>query len=64
MSLTGRVMSIRAAGGKLVFLDLHGDEQKVQIMATANKYEGDFNEIRAKIKRGDIIGVVGTPGRS
>ena len=29
VALTGRVMSIRAAGPKLVFIDLHGDDAKV-----------------------------------
>jgi lysyl-tRNA synthetase class II len=29
ISLTGRIMSIRASGAKLLFLDLHGDEHKV-----------------------------------
>ena len=29
VAVTGRVMSIRAAGPKLVFIDLHGDDAKV-----------------------------------
>lgn len=32
--VTGRAMSIRAAGPKLVFIDLNGDDAKIQIMAT------------------------------
>jgi len=35
VSVTGRVMSIRAAGPKLVFIDLTGDDFKIQVMATA-----------------------------
>jgi len=29
VAVTGRVMSIRAAGSKLIFIDLHGDEHKI-----------------------------------
>jgi len=57
-------MSIRAAGNKLVFMDLVGDDYKVQLMATANNYEGNFETLVNDIKRGDIIGVEGAPGRS
>lgn len=28
-ALTGRIMSIRSAGAKLIFMDLHGDDFKV-----------------------------------
>jgi lysyl-tRNA synthetase class 2 len=42
IAVTGRVISIRAAGPKLVFIDLTGDDHKVQIMATAQNYEADF----------------------
>ena len=62
--MTGRVMSIRAAGPKLIFIDLHGDDAKVQIMATAQNYEGDFDQIHNNIRRGDIVGVNGIAGRS
>jgi lysyl-tRNA synthetase class 2 len=64
VSLAGRVMSIRAAGAKLIFIDLMGDETKVQIMASASTYKGDFDSIHSNIRRGDIIGVEGIPGRS
>jgi len=33
-SLSGRIHNIRASGSKLVFYDLHGEGNKVQIMAT------------------------------
>lgn len=57
-------MSIRAAGPKLVFIDLTGDETKIQLMATAANYEGDFEYLHSTVRRGDIIGVEGVPGRS
>ena len=43
VAITGRVMSIRASGNKLVFIDLVGDEHKVQIFASADKYQGEFD---------------------
>jgi lysyl-tRNA synthetase class 2 len=34
-------------------------------MCTANNYKGsDFDELHAAVRRGDIIGVEGNPGRS
>lgn len=65
VSVTGRVMSIRGAGAKLVFIDLHSDDYKVQIFATANNYTGgEFDQIIHTVKRGDIVGVEGHVGRT
>jgi len=64
VAVTGRVMSIRVAGPKLMFIDLNGDDHKVQIMATAQNYEGNFDDIHESIRRGDIVGVHGVVGRS
>jgi len=33
-------------------------------MATAQNYTGDFEQLRSALRRGDIIGVQGVPGRS
>lgn len=57
-------MSVRAAGTKLIFIDLHGDDYKVQVFATAANYSGDFDSLHTSVKRGDIIGVEGNPGRT
>eukprot|EP01016_Furgasonia_blochmanni_P017262 TRINITY_DN2011_c0_g1_i2.p1 TRINITY_DN2011_c0_g1~~TRINITY_DN2011_c0_g1_i2.p1 ORF type:complete len:518 (+),score=188.94 TRINITY_DN2011_c0_g1_i2:468-2021(+) len=65
LKLIGRVTNIRAMGAGLVFYDLRGDGQKLQVMANAsNHLEGDFHESHGHIKRGDIIGVYGKPGRT
>lgn len=64
VAVTGRVMSIRAAGPKLIFIDLNSDDSKVQVMATAQSYEADFEQLHTALRRGDIIGVIGVPGRS
>ena len=66
IAVAGRVHSIRASGKNLVFYDLKAEGAKIQIMANSNQYgdEKHFNEIKHIIKRGDIIGVKGTIGRS
>lgn len=33
-------------------------------MATANNYDGDFEFLHQALRRGDIIGVTGNPGRT
>lgn len=65
-SVAGRVHSIRGSGAKLVFYDLRGEGVKIQVMANARHYKDQekFADDIAKIKRGDIIGVVGNPGKT
>lgn len=60
-------MSKRASGGKLMFYDLHGDGMKVQVIAQSNYSalsEEEFSRVHASIKRGDIVGINGFPGKS
>lgn len=64
VSLAGRLYSKRAAGTRLVFYDLRGDGRKVQIIADAKKGGESFLEDHAKVRRGDIVGVTGTAGKS
>lgn len=62
----GRVMSKRASGGKLMFYDLHADGMKIQVIAQLNYSslsEEDFGKLHASIKRGDIVGINGFPGK-
>ena len=63
-SLTGRIKSIRSSGDKLIFIDLVGDEGKVQVMLSAEHYRGDFENLHHVLRRGDIIGLHGHPGRT
>lgn len=66
VSVAGRVLSKRGQG-KLMFYDLHGENVKIQIMSDISQYEGGeeaFREIHNMIKRGDIVGVNGFPGKS
>ena len=65
VSVAGRLASVRGQG-KLFFYDLRGDGAKIQIMSDLKTYENEegFKKIHRTIKRGDIVGVVGYPGKS
>jgi len=62
----GRIHAIRESGAKLIFYDVRGEGVKLQVMATANAYKSEeqFAVDTAKLRRGDIVGVVGNPGRT
>ena len=64
VALTGRIMAIRGAGASLIFIDLEGDGAKVQVLAQADFYQGEFTALHSSLRRGDIIGIEGCPGRS
>ena len=65
VSIAGRIVASRHQG-KLYFYDLSGDGAKVQIMSDPKTYEDEeaFSKIHRMLKRGDIIGVTGFPGKS
>lgn len=66
VSLAGRVLSIRGAGTKVVFYDLRSEGLQIQVRAVASEYESAeaFTAENAHIRRGDIIGIEGFPGRT
>ena len=64
VTVAGRVFSMRAAGKKLKFYDLHGDGVKVQIHANAADSKVDFAQAHDHLRRGDIIGIKGWPGKT
>jgi len=67
IAIAGRVMNKRESSAKLIFYDVVADGSKVQVMASASdhgKGEADFAVTHRRIKRGDVIGVKGTPGKS
>lgn len=65
VSIAGRLKSKRSSGAKLVFYDVISDNQKVQIMAQAdNASEYDFAAVNGVLRRGDIVGVSGFPGKT
>lgn len=66
VTIAGRIASVRGQG-KLFFYDVRGDGVKVQIMSSLKSYaagEDAFYKIHRTIKRGDVIGVKGYPGKS
>ncbi|KAG6916232.1 hypothetical protein DXG01_007765 [Tephrocybe rancida] len=65
-SLAGRIQNIRASGTKLKFYDLLGEGLKVQIIATQQDAADPevFVATHDIFRRGDIVGVTGTPSRT
>ncbi|XP_028392716.1 lysine--tRNA ligase-like [Dendronephthya gigantea] len=64
VSVAGRVHAKRLQGAKLIFYDLRGEGTKLQVMADARVSEQDFAEVHGNLRRGDIIGVKGKPGKT
>ena len=67
VTIAGRVMLKRASGKKLFFYTLQQDGKQLQVMASEAEYEGGadaFQEAYNTVRRGDIIGIKGFPGRS
>lgn len=67
VKLAGRIMNKRTSSSKLCFYDLYGVGVKVQVMADARDSDLDeveFSRLHAGVKRGDIVGICGYPGKS
>ncbi|OMJ12915.1 Lysine-tRNA ligase, cytoplasmic [Smittium culicis] len=64
VTIAGRIYNMRASGAKLRFYDLHAEGYKIQIMAQAQDSERDFAQVHDILRRGDIVGVKGYPGKS
>jgi lysyl-tRNA synthetase class 2 len=64
VQVAGRLHNIRASSKNLVFYDLHGEGIKIQIMAAAQDSKRDFQQVHENLQRGDIVGVIGIPGKS
>ncbi|KAJ6127110.1 lysyl-tRNA synthetase [Penicillium sp. IBT 18751x] len=64
--IAGRIFTKRSSGGKLIFYDLRAEGVKVQVMCQAQNATGSvpFEEQHEHLRRGDIIGIVGFPGRT
>ena len=62
--MAGRAYTKRVAGSKLVFYDMRADGYRVQIMCQAQEASTPFEAQHEKIQRGDIVGVIGYPGRT
>lgn len=66
VKVTGRIMTKRESGSKLRFYVLKGDGVQVQIMAQAQDAESleVYEKQHDILRRGDIVGVTGYPGRT
>lgn len=67
VSIAGRIIGKRAQGSKMVFYTIQADGHRVQIMSQVQTYaegEDSFFAVHNSLRRGDIVGAVGTPGKS
>ena len=67
VSVAGRIISARGQGSKLCFYDIRGDGAELQIMADLKTFTGGeeaFFDIHRKLRKGDVVGVNGHPGKS
>lgn len=66
ITVAGRIHAIRESGAKLIFYDLRGEGVKIQVMANARLYQSEelFEKDLDKLRRGDIVGVEGHPGKT
>ena len=70
VSIAGRISNVRKQGNNLVFYDIKGDGAKIQVMANSKNFEAnpeineDFHTLHNRIRRGDIIGAKGQPGKT
>jgi lysyl-tRNA synthetase, class II len=63
----GRIYNKRSSGPKLVFYDIRSEGVKMQIMCQSQEAtEGGvpFEKQHEHLRRGDIVGVIGFPGRT
>lgn len=67
VAVAGRVYNIRQQGSGLVFYDILSDDTKLQIYC-AKQFQKDtskdFTQLHEHVRRGDIIGAIGHPGRT
>ncbi len=64
--IAGRIYTKRASGSKLVFYDIRAEGVKVQVMCQSQEATGNvpFEAQHEHLRRGDIIGIIGYPGRT
>lgn len=65
VSISGRIFRKHSSGTKLFFYDLRADNEEVQIFVDKrNTGAYNYDQINNFIRRGDIVGVHGYPGRT
>ena len=61
--LTGRLVTKRDASKKLIFYDLESNGDRLQVLCSKANYTTDF-KLNQLIRRGDLVGIKGFPGKS
>ena len=64
LTLAGRIHTIRQASKKLSFIDLISNDDKIQVKVSFQNYQGDLKNEVDILRRGDVIGISGFPGRT
>jgi lysyl-tRNA synthetase class 2 len=67
VAMIGRIYLIRKNSKKLLFMDLHQEGVKVQIVLRLQDYlngTDHFNVVTHVIRQGDLVGVAGIPGKT
>jgi lysyl-tRNA synthetase class 2 len=64
IKVAGRIYTKRVSGNKLVFYDIRAEGAKVQVMCQAQNSISSFEKQHELLRRGDIVGIVGFPGRT
>ena len=68
IQVIGRILNKRSSGTKLVFYDVRAEDVKLQVMCQTNLSKSStgvsFEDQHEHLRRGDIIGIVGYPGRT
>ncbi|KAL4753878.1 hypothetical protein BDW72DRAFT_167533 [Aspergillus terricola var. indicus] len=64
--IAGRIYTKRSSGAKLIFYDIRAEGVKVQVVCQAQNASSavSFEDQHEHLRRGDIVGIVGFPGRS
>ncbi|KAF2452896.1 lysyl-tRNA synthetase [Lineolata rhizophorae] len=64
--LGARIYNKRSSGANLIFYDVRAEGASVQVMCQSNNAVGSvpFAQQHEHLRRGDIIGIVGHPGRT
>ncbi|EDO05860.1 putative lysyl-tRNA synthetase [Babesia bovis T2Bo] len=65
--IAGRITRMASSSSKLRFYDVRSNGVRLQVFVNYeyhNASSGDFMEIHNSLKRGDVVGIVGFPGRS
>lgn len=66
VQIGARIFIKRTSGAKLCFYDVRAEGTKIQVVCQLQNAadEAEFEDIHNRLRRGDIVGIVGFPGRT